>query len=406
MLHICDVNNFYSSSGGGVRTYHTHKLEYFRSTQRARYTLFVPSDRDAIEHDADGITRIHLPATPIPGAAHYRYIAHPGPLRAHLKRLQPDIIEVGSPYIAPWVVRAAARGLRTRVVGFWHADYPRAYFKRYVGQVHPLLGDAAHAIGWWYARQTYGHYDATLAAADCVVSELWERGIPRVFQTPLGVDTERFHPRHRDEALRASVGASDPDRPVLFFPHRLIEEKGLSNLLAAFPRIHAAHKPVLVFAGVGPGKPKLDAFLAQQADTHYLGYIDDPALMGRWYASADAVFALSAFETFGLSAAEAMASGNALIAADEGAAAELVHKSGGGALVPYNDTDALVQATNALLASGQLRAKGQAARDFAARHFSWTAAFDRFMTCYEAIAAADPSNPLPDAPRRWEPEAP
>ena len=403
MLHIADFNNFYSTAGGGVRTYHTHKMEYMQGRDDVQYTLFLPSDRDAIEDRGNGARLIHIPALPVPGASHYRYVVTPTHLKRHIKALRPDIIEVGSPYVAPWVAQAA-RG-DALLVGFWHADYPRAYAGRYAGELHPLLGKLAHEAAWWYAQQTYGRYTATFAAADCVVSELWDRGIPRVFQTPLGVDTERFHPRHRDVALRAEVGA-DGDRPLLFFPHRLIEEKGLSQLLSAFPRIHRAHRPVLVFAGIGPGQAKLDAFMQRfPDDVHHLGFITDPHLMARWYASADAVFALSAFETFGLSAAEAMASGNALIAANEGAAAELVTKSDGGVLVPYGDVEALAEQTIAFLSSDRLHPAGEAARDFAARHFNWTRAFDRMMGFYQLIHDAGGPERLDAAPRRWFPEA-
>lgn len=399
MVHVCDLNNFYSQTGGGVKTYHRHKLAWMKGRSDVQYTLFQPDDHERVEEDGN-VRVVHFPAVPL--GPDYRYMVDLPRLRRHLRALDPDIIEVGEPYLLPPLVHAATRGMRAVTIGFWHADYPRAYVERYVGLLSPQLGALAKEAAWWHARQTYGRFAAVFAAADCVVQDLCDHGITRVYQTPLGVDVERFHPRNRDEALRQSVGAG-PDRCVMFFPHRLLEEKGLSNLIAAFPQLHAAHKPVLVFAGVGPGKPKLDAFLARQADVHYLGYINDPALMARWYASADVIFALSAFETFGLSAAEAMASGCALIAADQGAARELVEKSGGGVLVPYNDPAALAREANALLASGTLKQRGQDAHAFAQRHFGWDAAFTRMLGFYQELAEARTPDKLRDLPRRWKP---
>jgi len=398
MIHVCDINNFFSWTGGGVRTYHLHKMEFFRGRSDALYTLIIPDDHFAVERE-DNIHRVHFPATAIPGAENYRYILDAVRLRRVLRDLKPDLIEVGSPYIAPLIVPWAAEGTGAVICGFWHADYPRAYAERYAAEVMPALGPVAREAAWWFARQTYGRFTATFAAADCVVSDLWSHGIPRVFQTPLGVDIERFHPRHRSAELRASVGAAD--RPLLFFPHRLIEEKGLSALLDAFPRIWQRHHPVLVFAGVGPGKPKLDAFMARQPDVHYLGYVDDPATMARWYASADAIFALSAFETFGLSAAEAMASGAALIGADAGAVQEWVSRADCGVLVPYGDADALAAATNALLDGDTLRQKAANARAFAEAHFSWDSAFERMLGYYKEVVAAGSAAALAPEPRRW-----
>lgn len=399
-MHVCDINNFYSPTGGGVRTYHNHKLEYFAARDDIEYTLFMPSDRHEVEARTKRVRLVHFPGVAI---TNYRFIVDAPALRRVLTDYEPDLIEVGSPYILPHVVQMATAGMRAVLTGFWHADYPRAYIQRPLNDVLPGLGDYGRDAAWWYARKTYGNYAATFAAADCVVDGLVEHGIDKVFQTPLGVDTSRFDPSKRDQALRDSVGAS-AERPLFFFPHRLIEEKGLSNVLAAWDRVYARHAPVLVFAGDGPRRPLLDAFRATRPDVHYLGYIDGAEKMAAWYASADAIFALSAFETFGLSAAEAMASGCALVAANEGAAAELVDKSGGGVTVPYNDSDALAGATNALLDSGRIFEMGAAARAFAAAHFDWTTAFDRMVGFYEEIVDRG-GVALPDLPRRWTPEA-
>jgi len=138
-------------------------------------------------------------------------------------------------------------------------------------------------------------------------------------------------------------------------------------------------------------------------DIHYHGYINDPGLMARWLASSDAIFALSAFETFGLSAAEAMASGCALIAANEGAVEEFVTRADCGVLVPYNDAAALARQTNLLLGSGRLHQAGQNARSFAARHFDWSTAFDRMVGYYDEILTAGGPDALPAEPRRWTP---
>ena len=400
-MHICDVNNFYSLTGGGVKTYHKHKLKYFLSHPEYEYTLFQPDDHEAVERVAENVRIIHFPGMAVD--ANYRYMVDTSLMRSFFQRFDPDIIEIGSPYLLPWVVKVAARNTRALLTGFWHADYPRTYVERPLGRVSPMLGRLGKAAAWWYARQTFGTFAATFAAADCVVDGLWAEGIPRVFQTPLGVDTACFNPKFRDEQLRQSVGA-DPDRPLLFFPHRLLEEKGLSALLSALPRIQAAQNPVMVFAGVGPGKDKLDAFMkAHPKNVHYLGYINEPGLMARWLASSDAIFALSAFETFGLSAAEAMSSGCALIAANEGAVEEFVTRADCGVLVPYNNADALASQTISLLASGRLKEAGENARAFAARHFDWSMAFDR-MTGYYAELIEAKGKTLPDAPRRWDPQ--
>ncbi|PON13768.1 hypothetical protein C2W62_32600 [Candidatus Entotheonella serta] len=389
MLHICDINNFYSLTGGGVNTYHQNKLAYFRQRGDIRYTLFQPDDHEAIETQGHlGHVRIvHFPG--FKGNPPYRYMFDPYRMHRILQQLDPNLIEIGSGYLLPWVVRLATIGTRAVLTGFWHADYPRAYVRRRLSPISLLLARVVERMAWWYVGQTYGRYTATFAAADCVVRDLREHGVPHVLQTPLGVDLDRFHPNRQEPALRQRIGAAD-GRPVLLFPHRLQEEKGLSTLIQAFPRIYRAHRPVLVVAGDGPRKPALDAFMAHQPDVHYLGYIDDPDELACWYATSDAVFSLSPFETFGLSAAEAMASGSALIAADRSAVREFVVRADCGVMVPYNDADALAARTVDLLGSGRLTEAGHNGYCYATQHFSWTAAFDRMVDYYHDLVASSP----------------
>ena len=386
MLHICDINNFYARTGGGVNTYHQNKLAYFRQRGDIRYTLFQPDDHEAIETQ-DHVCIVHFPG--FKGNPPYRYMSNPHRMRRVLRQLDPDLIEIGSGYLLPWVVRLATAGSRAILTGFWHADYPRAYVRRRLSPISPLLARVVERMAWWYVRQTYGRYTATFAAADCVVQDLQQRGIPRVLKTPLGVDLDRFRPDRREPGSRQQIGATD-GRPVLLFPHRLQEEKGLSTLIHAFPRMHRVHRPVLVVAGDGPRKPDLDAFMAQHPDVHYLGYIRDPDELARWYATSDAVFSLSPFETFGLSAAEAMASGSALIAADRGAVQAFVMRADCGVLVPYNDVDALAARTIDFLGSGKLAQAGHNGYRYAIEHFSWTAVFDHMVDCYCDIVASAP----------------
>ncbi len=47
--------------------------------------------------------------------------------------------------------------------------------------------------------------DRTLAPSSAALSDLEAHGVPRVRLWPRGVDTERFRPEYRDEALRREL---------------------------------------------------------------------------------------------------------------------------------------------------------------------------------------------------------
>src|SRR5690606_12411980 len=140
------------------------------------------------------------------------------------------------------------------------------------------------------------------------------------------------------------------------------EEKGVRNMLAAYELLSRRLDPVpaLVFAGTGPDRQLVEQAVASHEHVHFVGYLESRELLAKHFASSDICPALSKFETFGLSTAEAMASGLAIVAADEGCAAELVEDSGAGLTVPYNDSQALADAIVELIGEGRLGERGAA----------------------------------------------
>jgi alpha-1,6-mannosyltransferase len=330
--------------------------------------------------------------------------------------LQPDLIEAGAPYTDPLLARLIARRRsggtqRAVIVGFWHTHYPSAYLEFYGSRVSTGLGRALGRLGWHLARRTYGFFDATIAAADCIIEDLRGAGISRVIQCPLGIDIEAFHPRHRDPGKRRQVGAEGAgaerqvsagagaerqvgasgdaeERPVVFFPHRLLAEKGIVQVVEAVPRIAEATGAVFVFAGTGPEQARVEALCRERDDCHFLGFVDGAGEMARWHASADVSFGLSAWETFGFSVLEAMASGVPLVAADRGAARDWVGRAGCGVLVPHGDTEALVRATIELLQRPDRAELGARGRAFVAAHFSWEQTFERMLHYYRKLVEA------------------
>ncbi len=383
-LRVVDVNNFFSATGGGVRRYHLEKLQALSEDPNLEYHVVVPSDRTEVERYGRA-TIHHLPATNALGSG-YRFLVNPLRLRRLLKRIQPDVVEVGSPYVLPDIVRFAARGLDCAIVGFWHAHYPVAYAHRPLSRRSPKLAKAAERMAWWWARRTYGRFDTTLAAADCVRSTLEAEGVPGVSYTPLGVDLALFTPTRRDTALRRTWGAGDRD-VVMAFPHRLCEEKNLSAMVDAYEIVREARgeRVLLVVAGRGPDEALVQDLAARYpGDVHYLGYLPRREDMARLLASVDIVAALSPTETFGLSAAEAMAAGNALIGSEELSVGEMLRESRAGVPVADGDPRAIAEAWLELLQPGRARLLGARAHTFANRHFSWARTFERIVGVYEA----------------------
>ena len=54
----------------------------------------------------------------------YRFPVRLAPWCNVLRRLQPDLIEVGDPYLTAWAALEARRKLDVPVIGFYHSDLP------------------------------------------------------------------------------------------------------------------------------------------------------------------------------------------------------------------------------------------------------------------------------------------
>jgi len=95
---FCDLSMFYSPTGGGIRTYHNAKLNWFASQRLHRYLLIDPGPRESIERPAQNITVVSLPGFKARGD--YRVAFSYRRLRAIVQRWRPDVLETGDPWFS------------------------------------------------------------------------------------------------------------------------------------------------------------------------------------------------------------------------------------------------------------------------------------------------------------------
>jgi glycosyltransferase involved in cell wall biosynthesis len=389
---VLDCNEFWSPSGGGVRRYHLQKMEYFRKLPGVHYAFLMPGGETRDEPIGENAVIAHVPAFKFPGNWEYRLAPGAAALREAILKHRPDVIEVGSPYLLPGRIRRITNRLpvaqRPRVVGFWHADFPVTYVGRFFARFGARAGRWAEGLAWKYARFRYNRMDAVFVPSRVILERLRANGVKNLHHVPLGVDSENFSPARRDETRIADLKAGLPERLTIFFGHRFAEEKGLRTFLKAYPEIcrRLGHEPAVVFAGTGPDLDLVQAAVRTHAHMRYIGFVRDPADMAAWYASCEMGLALSGWETFGLSILEAMACGQTLVAADQGAAREHIEASGAGLTLPVADAGALASAVETLYRDRAGRDERAARAVAYARSLTWENCFDREMELYREIA--------------------
>ncbi|MGL1887001.1 MAG: glycosyltransferase [Reichenbachiella sp.] len=334
MFTLVDCNNFWSPSGGGVRRYHLEKMEFFKDRTDVKYVFIMHDNKTYTEQIGPNAYIEHLEVPKVLGHWEYRYLAKGSKIEPLIIKHDPDAIEVGSPYLMPGIINTlvAKHNLKAKVFGFWHADFPVTYVKRFLSGLPFSLEKRGEDFAWRFACKHYNKMAGVLASSEIILERMKLKGIKNTHFVPLGVNEVLFNPDKKDDALIAELKAGESNRLVMFFPHRFCKEKGLNLLLEAYAILcdQLEFEPTLVLAGMGPDIGAVQDAANKYEHVQYKGFISSKEQMAAYYASSDLGFALSAWETFGLSLVEALSAGLPLIAAGDGAAKEHIDRSGAG----------------------------------------------------------------------------
>lgn len=377
---FCDIASFYAPRGGGVTTYHERKLDYFRRHPAHRYVMIAPAASDSVA-EVPGGTVYRLRGFRFD--ANYRHLWDPRALRQVLRRVRPDVVEYGSPYLDYWAGRIAARGLGALQSAYYHVDFPDTYARPFLRRrlapaERPVMGLLDR-----YVRRVFGRLDATLAASDHVRDKLRDIGLRNVVRIPLGVDTATFRPSRRSEAFRRGLSVGPRGR-LLLFAGRYRADKGLDVLLAALPRLLADPGVSVVFAGTGPYGDRVRDWAGREPRVHDLGFVADRDRLAEVCASADGFLSPGGRETFGFGACEAAASGVPVVSADSGAGAEMVRRWRCGLLFETGRPADLARAALALRREDFGSGLESAREDLVAR-YTWDGTFDAYVALHERL---------------------
>jgi phosphatidylinositol alpha 1,6-mannosyltransferase len=316
---------------------------------------------------------VRIPSLPLPGYRSFRLGLPSQRLADAVADHRPDVVHLASPFVLGARGASVARHLGLPMVAVFQTDVP-AYAHAY------RLGSGA-ATAWRWLRAIHNRADRTLAPSRATATDLMAHGIERVWLWGRGVDTTRFHPGKRSDALRRALA---PDGQLIVgYVGRLAVEKRV-ELLAAASRQPGVR---VVVVGAGPVRAQLERVLPGAI---FLGERHGEQL-ARIYASLDVFVHTGPHETFGQTVQEALASGVPVVAPAVGGPLDLVTPGLTGVLVPPGDSGAIADAVAAFRADRDLmRRYGLAARDSVATR-TWAAVGDELIDHYRAVAGLTPS---------------
>jgi len=375
-MRVALISETFLPSVNGITTTLRHMLAYL-AAHGHEAMVFAP-------HDAPpsyaGFPIVPLPSMPLPFYPEVKLTPPHWGIAEQLRRFQPDLVHVVGPVVLGAAATMMALQLQLPVVSSYHTNLS--------------MYSAHYGWGWLkapldaYLRLVHNRSLLTLCPSRATLHDLQAQGFRRLWVWGRGVDTERFHPRHRSTAWREAMGVR-PGETVVVYVGRLAKEKRL-DVLADALRVWRGVRLVLV--GDGPARMQLEQRMAG-LPVHFTGYLAGHELATA-YASADAFVFPSDTETFGQVVQEAMASGLPVVGARGGGTLDLVQEGSTGRLfMPGSATDLATQLAPLLASPGQRMAMGEAARAYA-QHRSWPCVLDQLMTHYDRTLRWAPRSQL------------
>ncbi|MGI8576615.1 MAG: glycosyltransferase [Nocardioidaceae bacterium] len=229
--------------------------------------------------------------------------------------------------------------------------------------------------------------DHVIATCSDEVHELEAMGLDRsrVSIVPCGVDTDLFTPEPQRSARR----------PKLLTVGRLVERKGVADVITALPGLPRVE---LVVAG-GPSAdllpidPDVERLRSRAREcgvdgrVRFVGRVDRAA-MPALIKSCDVVVAMPWYEPFGIVPLEAMACARPVVASAVGGLTDTVVSGVSGELVPARDSNRLTEVLAGLLADRRRReAYGAAGLNRVRNAYDWATVAAATEDVYRTVVA-------------------
>lgn len=334
-------------------------------------------------------------------------VCYQGGALINLRRRPLEHVKLPALVVSEW--RAVAWRLATRSYDILHAHWilPQGFVARMAcwgtrvphvitahgGDVFGLRAAPLRTAKRW-AIAGAGALTVNSSVTESAVRTWGDTDTP-IYRIPMGVSVQRPDPHDLAEAREIRARECPHGEALLLFIGRLVEEKGVADLLQAMARLRERGSAArLLIIGEGQDRAalaRLSGALKLTDQVRFTGWIESQAL-SRYRLAADVLIAPSRtavngwVEAQGLSVLEAMADGLAVIATASGGVTDAVRHEETGWLVPERDPDALAQAMQRLLEAPRLRARlVVSARALVEQHFSRQASARAFAELFTRL---------------------
>jgi glycogen synthase len=299
-----------------------------------------------------------------------------------VKRWRPDVVHLHTAML--WYVAEAIQAA---------TSIPIVYHVHSVDRAEYEIG---HEPNPWLAHSHA--QDQAIAASDRLIALTRSEGDLLIQYYPSMRPKIRVVGNGIDDSGAARVAAFQPRPsrpPLVLYSGRLVERKGIRELLDAIPLVlEAVPDAYFVLAG-GPPPLTGDQVAAQWLTSEHARYRDrihftgwlSPCDVYRWYAAADILVVPSRYEPFGMVVLEGMLHGLPVIAADIGGPADILQHGRTGLLFPPRNVEALAAALRQLIENGEDRRRmGLTAAHEVRRRWLWEQLVPDMLDVYQEFS--------------------
>jgi phosphatidylinositol alpha 1,6-mannosyltransferase len=287
-----------------------------------------------------------------------------------IEGFDPDVIHLASPFFLGKYATRIAQRLNIPTLSIYQTDV--AGFARHYG-----LSIAHSQLTNWVAN-IHKNTDRTLAPSTWSCDQLMTSGVDNVALWQRGVDSVKFNPSKRTDALRESFVSGSQNKIIVGYVGRLANEKKIEDLAP----LHAREDVQLVIVGDGPARQKLERALPRAL---FVGYQSGEDLAAH-YASFDIFVHTGKHETFCQSIQESLASGVPVIAPHSGGPLDLVQHGATGFLLDTSHASDLVAAFELLSDARTRSLMGITARE-SVIHRTWEKVNNELINHYRDLSA-------------------
>lgn len=339
-------------------------LEHLRA--RGHEALVIAPHDDGVPEAYEGYPVIALNALSLPGYADVRIGLTP---TSQFERIfadfAPDVVHLAAPFSMGYNAVLATSRMSIPSVAVFQTEIASYAASYGWAAITPVL--------WSRLRRIHSLATLTLAPSTYTAQTLAERGVPRVRIWGRGVDSVRFDPAKRDEALRAELAPYG--EVIIGYMGRLAPEKQVADL-AVLTDIPGSR---LVIVGDGPSRAELEE---QLPSARFVGTLAGDELP-RMVASMDMFVHPGELETFGQAIQEAEACGVPIVATGVGGPLDLVEPDVNGLLYPPGDLTTMREHVAALVADPVRRGRLATGAREAVAHRTWAYICDQLLAHYD-----------------------